>query len=293
MSRSYWLPVFALVGLILAAQQCAKAQGEQSGTTQTQAGPRHQPKPTRSVAIQGGDQSVRAIVQSKSGEQKAQNTEEAPSDPQVRMADSAENMFYVGLAEMVITFAGVMLVLGTLIYTKRAVEAARDAIRNDRAWIISSGVRVIPTGTITVDDNSYENGLLVYIEWKNCGRTPSLRGEIYRDIAFREMEDSAPPAFTPHWSSTHRSSATIGPDMRCSSPPAFIVGKDYDEFLAGRCRAFVYAAIRYYDIYKPEEMRVSEACFDIISNGVEINRETGQRVPRHEIRSVGPQNTAT
>jgi hypothetical protein len=75
--------------------------------------------------------SVRAAIES------AGNKTETPEEKhraeqdlaaQLVMAKAARQMFWVGVAENVITLAGVLLVLATLIYTRHAAKAAQAAV---------------------------------------------------------------------------------------------------------------------------------------------------------------------
>jgi hypothetical protein len=131
MSRRYWLPILAVVGLVLAAgadaQQASKTHGSQPSAAKSQPAPQQQPQPSVPPSLQHSLDRIGTALESANNKQTPQDeTDRAKQDlaAQLRMADDADAMFHVGLAETVITFIGVLLVLGTLIYTR---DAARDA----------------------------------------------------------------------------------------------------------------------------------------------------------------------
>jgi hypothetical protein len=133
MSRRYWLSLIAVVGLISAvgAQQAHETQGKAPRSAVARQTPQTQPQPTVPLTLQNSVDGIRAALEAANKKQdtsEEKRKSEEDRQAQLSMARSAQQMFYVGLAETIITFIGVMLVLATLLYTKQAAEAARDAV---------------------------------------------------------------------------------------------------------------------------------------------------------------------
>lgn len=181
MSRRYWLPILAVVGLILAAQQAAQAQGRQGSATQSQRAPQAQSQPTVVPALQDSLNRIGTALeaQNKKGEA-SEDKRKAEEDRQAQfsMAQSARQMFIVGMAEAAITFAGVMLVLATLIYTRHAAKAAQAAVTEAKE--ATKATREIGEAQVraylTTQDSKFSVGATYfdcYPTFRNSGQSPA------------------------------------------------------------------------------------------------------------------------
>jgi len=195
MSRRYWLPILAVVGLILSGQVNAQAVGNdargQPSASQGQPKPKADPPPAVSAAVQNDIHRIAGALESANDEQASAGERQRAQqnlDDQNRMAFWASAMFWVGLAEAVITACGVFLVYWTLVHTRRAANAARDAvaeaaratevaskalIASNRAWVkpeIGLGSPLI----IYPDDNETGASVSVSFRLKNIGNAPAI-----------------------------------------------------------------------------------------------------------------------
>lgn len=190
MLRRYWLSVITLVGLILAAQQAAQAQGSHGGATQPKRTPQTQAQPTVAPALQDSLNRIGTALEAANNKsESAQEAERAKQnlDAQIVMARSANRMFYVGLGELVITFAGVMLVLATLLYTKKAAEAARDAVvETEKATKAARDIGEAQVRAyLSVETSAMRilaGTLNCWPKFKNTGQSPATNIEIMVDI---------------------------------------------------------------------------------------------------------------
>lgn len=193
MLRRYWLPLIAVVGLILAAQQSADAQGSQGGTTKPQHAPQTQAQPTVAPALQDSLNRIGSALEAANNKQEpAKNAEQAKQnlEAQVVMARSANRMFYVGLGELIITFIGVMLVLATLIYTKKAADAARASVVIAERSLSELERPVLFPSTVYLTyrmPGQPSIGIIL----KNYGRSGAVLEEVYSSISITVAENRA------------------------------------------------------------------------------------------------------
>ena len=211
MSRRYWLPILAAFGLILSVQQSAQAQGSQHSAAKAQTTPKQQAQPTVPPALQNSLDGIRAALEAANKKETPKDeTERAKQDlaAQLVMARAAERMFYVGLAETIITFFGVMLVLATLIYTKKAADAARDAVTKAAETMeqaerharqeLRAYVGVVQRESTVPNENGRTRVTLLV---KNSGTTPAYG---FHQMNFAWVDTYPVPTNRPTWR-THKS----------------------------------------------------------------------------------------
>lgn len=149
MSRRYWLPLFAVVGLNLAGEVHAQTVRQDArGNASTQQGapkPKTDAPPAVPIAVQNDIERIARALET-ANQKRPSPTEEDRAKrnlaSQEKMADAtgwAEGMFFLGLAEILITAAGVFLIYRTLIYTargaadaKRSADAAEESLKETR-----------------------------------------------------------------------------------------------------------------------------------------------------------------
>lgn len=136
MPRSHWLPVCAAVGIALATQ--VQAQGIRhdarggSPTANSKAKPKGDQQPSPPIAVQDDIHSIARALET-ANDRKPSSTDERNAKAQEKVADWTPWLFGVAGLEMLVTAAGVWLVYRTLVHTKRAADAARDAVDEARA----------------------------------------------------------------------------------------------------------------------------------------------------------------
>jgi hypothetical protein len=133
MSRSYWLPYITAVGIALAgavnAQPVGHDAGGQTSASKAQDKPQTDKNPITFEAIQHQIEGLtRALVTAIDKPKPTEEETRAKRDlaAQEGMAFWAKLMFFAAGAEAFLTMIGVFLVWRTLLYTKRAVEEAKQ-----------------------------------------------------------------------------------------------------------------------------------------------------------------------
>lgn len=179
MSRSYWLPAIALGLSVSSWAVYAQPMGDDTrGSTRTdnsQTKPQNDQEPLQFEAIQRAIERLISAVEAQKNDTDAKRKdqrEESDLNAQWQMARWTENAVYVAVASCILSFIGILLIWSTLIHTRRAAEAARDAndiMRSEqRPWIKIK----IKGAALTVKD-----GLLIAeiaVECRNIGRAPAF-----------------------------------------------------------------------------------------------------------------------
>jgi hypothetical protein len=135
MSRSYWLPIVAVVGLALAgatnAQAISHNGGRHTRAHQAQTKPKTDAQPSALIAVQNDIQRVARALEAANDKQPSPAEQQQASDnleAQQGMVKWARWMFCAAVLEALITASGVWLVYRTLYHTRIASKAARDAV---------------------------------------------------------------------------------------------------------------------------------------------------------------------
>lgn len=193
MSRSYWLPIIAAVGLILAfgtiplwlaVEQCRySGPNSQIYAAQRTTKPKAAHPDPMGLSIQRNLQRIANALDAAN--------EKPPSEYEKRNAQSQEYMacwtpwiFRVALAEMLITLTGVVLVVFTLKYTRDlfedqriATQAAKDAVETSRAEVaayVTITEAMVYHATVVAPAQMYGQLLTnVKIRASNSGQTPA------------------------------------------------------------------------------------------------------------------------
>jgi hypothetical protein len=174
---------------------------------------------------------------------------------------------------------------------KRAADAARDAVETDRAWMIPNGVNCMPGRDSTVDGVHYQEFFVFGPKWINCGRTPALQTAIVIRYILAPYEAKVPEVEL-DWNRVENASGMCGPNGEFHGENFGVGGDNYNAFVGRRMKLFVFSSVRYVDIFKPKTIRISKACWEVIYNGVQVDR-TGSQGPNFQIGQIGPHNSAT
>lgn len=196
MSRRYWLPVIAVVGL-LGSVQAQPIRHSASGNTTAQQGqpePAADTPPNLPISVQNDIHGIASALKA-ANDKKPSSTDERNARAQEQVAWWTPGLFFLGVLELLITSAGVWLVYRTLFHTKRAAEAAWDAVaetkianeiakkglvESQRAWLDITGVK------LTFPTHFREDGLVfgMSISVKNLGNTPGLNAVVETAVIF-------------------------------------------------------------------------------------------------------------
>lgn len=187
MSRSYWLPVIAAIGLALAgtvdARPIGEHQGHRKGTTDAQTIPSTGAVPGPSIAFQNGVERIARALEAANNEQPSAKEKQDAQDnlnAQQNMATWAFWMFVVGAVEAILTGAGVLLVWRTLKASwaaareaKRAADAANTSIEVTR----EIGQKQVRAYLHCLESNYVLSGpdITLWPIVKNTGQSPATR----------------------------------------------------------------------------------------------------------------------
>jgi hypothetical protein len=199
MSRRYWLPILAVVGLLAGGVQAQPISHGASGDAhpgKSQHKPKSDAPPSIPLSVQDDIHSIARALEAANKKPDAPKDNSEPDqyakknlEDQSRMAFWAAGMFWVGLLELIVTLVGVGLVWRTLKATwatkdeaKRAADSAADAVTKAqdtmeqaerharqelRAYFsISKRECSIPTAAGFTQ---------IRLKIKNCGSTPAYR----------------------------------------------------------------------------------------------------------------------
>jgi hypothetical protein len=183
MSRRYWLPLIAVVGLTLPvhAQSVGNQSAHKPSATQGAPKPKADAPPAISVAVQDDIKRIaRALETANDKPESAAEKSRAEQDLQAQkdMVTWARGMFWAGVAELLLTVAGVLLIWRTLRASwaaareaKRAADAAHTALEDSR---ISSEQQLRAYVNVSKMRAKLEGNLLWFkIIFVNAGQTPA------------------------------------------------------------------------------------------------------------------------
>jgi hypothetical protein len=200
MHKRYWLPVIVIVGLAIAAganaQSVIKPNIGTSSAAQSHAAQQTESNSAISSPLQDGLNRIGSALETANNQKPLrEETERAKQDldAQLRMARSADRMFWVGLTETVITFFGVMLVLATLLYTKKAADAANAAVVEARkATEVSRDIgQAQIRAYLSCEDSRfeiYDGAFSCWPIFRNTGQSPARKVQFNADVNVWDRE---------------------------------------------------------------------------------------------------------
>jgi hypothetical protein len=215
MSRSYWLSIFAIVGLILWSEP-PRAQGVPAPSPT----PKEQAEQPANKAAKNPEGIpviiIETLEQAKATEEreKASRDHEAKDlDAQIRAANAGERAATAGERQVepawlsaILSFIGTLLILCTLILTRKANEIAKDtAKRQLRAYLISNGGQI----------ERIPEGFLLTVTIKNSGQTPAFDVKHSSESFGGDYPDGGPPEM-PAVNDTHYTVIGANGDFVCA-----------------------------------------------------------------------------
>lgn len=213
-------------------------------------------------------------------------------DAQIKAANAAEKQVFPSWMGGILSFIGTVLLIWTLLETRKSANAARDAadyareaLWSNRAWVCSAGVdhgkvaEFIETG----EKDCYA----IVVKWKNCGITPALNVDAFRDFKIFPA-DGALPTF-PVRESTEQNT-TVGPGDTFAVNTVFLGTQDTADFRDRKVKIAIYSIIRYRDVFS-KVVRKSECCIIAEHNGGKMVQANGMTVENVGFAPSGPQNS--
>ena len=192
MFRSYWLLYVAVVGILIGAggvlaQPVRNDVGGQSNTAKAQDKPQGDETPFALTDIRDAIERLTSAYLARQNKPKSVEEEQITTrdlKAQEGMAWAAKIMIGVGVFESVVTLAGVILVFATLRHTKRAADAAIQAVEETRKATTSSTDSAFQQLRAYVH---FERGSVTHegaetfanVNLRNAGKTPAQRTTVY------------------------------------------------------------------------------------------------------------------
>jgi hypothetical protein len=248
MSRRYWLPIIAAVGLILVGPTEGKA------VTALPENP-----PANSAAL-AAPPALAPDIKRIAGALEAE-ARKPPSDYDRRNTEAQENVAWwtpwiaiVATIEIIITALGVGLVGATLFHTKRAADAAEKTVRAmvaiDRPYLWGENFEVgeIKKSSFESDGSIVEGRIIsLFGEVRNCGS----RFAVLDGFAAGETVDGLPVPILMAREMENFAPYTISPDAsRSWDVPLTVFGLEeakFGEIMAARRSWYIYGHFRYRD----------------------------------------------
>lgn len=202
MSRSYWLSIFAIVGWLVLWSQPIGAQGVPS--------PSPSPKEQAQDSASGGKPNPPSLpvtvietpeqtITREAGEKESRDHEAKDLDAQIRAADAGERGATATERQeiptwlgAILSFVGTLLILATLILTKKSNAIAQDtADRQLRAYVLVEGIML-------GKDPADPKRVAAVVNTKNFGLTPGKNVREWANIHVAEhpLVDNLPD-YTP------------------------------------------------------------------------------------------------
>lgn len=320
-TRSYRLSAIALGLTLLAAfanaQPANRDSGRPASTTQRASAPQAKPAPSPPVTIQSVDERIAAALKAQEAKQEtSEEKKRADADlkAQQDMAGWARVMAYIGGAEAGITFCGVLLVLATLIYTKRAAEAARDAVTEAqeatkaanetiaqaerhaniqlRAYIFGehfqckANTASVPNpGGAVAEIESYE----ISLPFKNFGSTPAQNVFSWVSAVMHPMNQDDALQFNRPIGGSY---VLCGPGGTAATGAVAIPIAVAMECWNRETEIVIYARIEYKDVFEPKIVRYTEYC-SRLEPLYPPNERRDPRISTFGFMGFGPHNVST
>jgi hypothetical protein len=176
--------------------------------------------------------------------------------------------------------------------TRAAQAAARSAAESaysERAWMTTDGFEPALGTTIIFDGVTYPEGIGIAPRWKNTGRSPAVRVDIFTEHRMERADNPIIPRFD---APIPENLGVVGPSVTATGVQRWICGDDLGNFRLGALKCFIYSRVSYGTIFEPDLAKTSEICCCIEYNG-EQQISPGNTVPRLLYNIRGPQNTAS
>ncbi|MDJ1465292.1 hypothetical protein [Nitratireductor sp. GZWM139] len=178
----------------------------------------------------------------------------------------------------------------TLKEAERTAEAAKLALFNDRAWLCFERPRITLANQITVDGQSFAEGIVIYLLFRNGGRTPATHVGVEREGSIADVSDEAYP-LVDFDSEAFNGTAIVAASSNFESAPLSIVGEELQRFRRREVKFCAHAFVGYRDIFEKDKKRLTEVVVEFMYMG-EGKDGFGNIVPQLSSGIVGRRNRA-
>lgn len=188
--------------------------------------------------------------------------------------NKSPNGWWSIVPNVVIALFTIVLSVSTILLWKATVDIGHA----DKAWV--SWV-----GAVAEYPLSGSMDPVMMIQWKNAGRTPALRCNMFSAGHVINLRDQV-PVFDPP-PDEGETQAPLVPDVLITSKKCVFEFDHFNAWMDHQCRIILYGIVRYNDIFS-KKRRCTEVCLEVQF----IRLEDGTKVIVN-LTPVGKQNTAT
>jgi hypothetical protein len=171
---------------------------------------------------------------------------------------------------------------------KKSADAAMLAVGSERAWMCYEGINHDTHTNLTLHGVYVGDAIAVQVIWKNKGRSPALKCDIYFEARPISFDETRCPQFVPVWRS-YTSGTTCATELPVTTGQYFVHGNVRDIFNRYEMAFAVYSAVRYFDVFGKEQ-RLSEVCIKFFYIG-QRREPDGRFAPFYGHPAFGDQNT--
>lgn len=181
MSRRYWLPLIAVVGLLgsVQAQPVRQSPSGQAAAQQRKTKPAADAPPSIPVTVQNDIHGIASALKTANDKQPS-STDERNAKAQEDVAWWTPWLLLVAFLEMLVTGAGVWLVYRTLYHTKRAADAAHATVQSMESTSARQLRAYVHVWRCTMSIS--EGAAHVRVRLENAGSTPAYKASGYATV---------------------------------------------------------------------------------------------------------------
>ncbi|WP_159392807.1 hypothetical protein [Methylobacterium sp. C1] len=229
---------------------------------------------------------------------KPKSQPEADLCVQRRVADAAESALHWTRIQTGGALVGLVLVLATLGVTawtgkaaSIAAQAAVDAVGAERAWMTFEGIQPATMLNAPIGNGKIEPKIYgIAIQWKNTGRSPSIKNGITSNIQYIGKNDEI-PFFENNIKEEFRS-GTIGPGRTVITSFFWLPPDIWESFAEGNIDIVAWSSVKYATTFNRSRICETEVTLRISYDGFRTG-ENGSSSPNYATHVMGPQNDAT
>jgi hypothetical protein len=278
LQRSIILLVIALYGGLLFVEQHRghAEQDKRPAAYQADESEQH----WEAFCSQAAGQSTATCIRQPPGSDADTQRAERDLRAQQEMADWALAMFFATVIGVVTTLIGLIYVVRAYYANVEATKAATAAADAANATLHSGRAWLIPSGDVEIDllgpdyrfrDELMEGGVRVALMLRNFGQTPAMDVTSAADQVLIDTAGEASLAYL-HYSMPESPDSIAPPGARAGGIAVFLSADDFKEVRAHRRTPFVYARIRYRDIFQPDQVRETQLCFSLEWQGQKVTQ---------------------
>jgi hypothetical protein len=223
-------------------------------------------------------------------------------DAQESMAASTKQLLtiswwqlFLGVAGTLVAAVGTGGLVYSLILNKRAtaaaiaaVDAARDALGAERAWVMMIGQTAYSSPDAFTDAGRTEQ-IGIALRWRNDGRSPALNMKAHMQLSVTASPDTLPD-LSPHDAKDGEQGSVLGPGSEVATGPAYLHRHLFDQLLRHERALYVYGRVEYIDTFRQDLQRVTEGLYLVEINMV---ADAGYLRPHFSLAPRGQKHVAS